>query len=110
MTEHDREYTLFVRPYARLRVAFSRDERGLGALSASIDYDRAGLPEVTDTEAPAPRGIEWRDLELDVYRDGERLLGGAPSDVDTEELVAYLERLNVYARRLARGLQRRREH
>lgn len=109
MNAHNHEYTLFARPYARLRVAFGRDDRGLAALSVSIDYDRAGLPEIAESEPPDPHEIGWQGLEFDVYRNGERLLDGTASDVDTEALLVRLEELSAYARRLGCGLKRRRD-
>jgi hypothetical protein len=110
---HDHDYAVVIRPYARVRVEADTRDGGLEALSAGIEYDRNGLGTTEDATNAATAtgggrpGIEWRDLSFDLYRNGERVLGGGTGDVDldTSEVLGYVDDLAVALSRLSRRLR-----
>lgn len=107
--EHDHDYAVVARPYVRVRVRADTTERGLDALSVTIDYDRSGVNppgEATDAPVGSGRDVEWRGLELAVYRDGERVLDSAGNiDLDTSEVLGYVDDLAMALGRLSRRLR-----
>ena len=118
MTDHDREYTLTVRPNATLHVAYSTDGGRLEDAFLAVEYGREGL----DDEGGSAEGIEWRGYEVALARDGENVLGsdieraldrGVDRVLDGEQSLVDRERLQRaagvagdYGRRAKAGLHK----
>jgi hypothetical protein len=105
---HDREYNeefeIVARPYFRARIAAAPGDGGLRAWSVALDYDAAGIAGLPGTADPSRAGIEWRGVEFDVYRNGERLLGEG-GDLDLSDVLGYVDDLAVALSRLSRRLR-----
>lgn len=109
MSERDHDYAVVVQPYVRVRVRADTTERGLDTLSVTIDYDRSGVSapgEEPNVAAGSGRDVEWRGLELAIYRDGEQVLDSTGNlDLDTSEVLGYVDDLAMALGRLSRRLR-----
>jgi uncharacterized protein YegP (UPF0339 family) len=118
MTDHDREYTLTVRPNATLHVAYTTDDGALQDAFLAVEYGRDGL------DGEVAEGIEWRGYEFALARDGETVLGsnieaaldrgvgvldGERSLVDSERVQRAAGVASGYGRRAKAGLENLRE-
>ncbi|WP_135825505.1 HVO_2922 family protein [Halorussus ruber] len=81
----DHEYTLVAHPRLRARLSYRSDDGDLAAASVEFDYRRderwteegtaVEVPTRADSaERPEKADIEWQDLSISLYRDGERVL------------------------------------
>lgn len=105
---HDHDYAVVARPYIQVRVRADTAERGLDALSVTLDYDRSGIStpgEGANTPAGSGRDIEPRELELALYRDGRRILDSEGIDLDTSEVLGYVDSVAMALGRLSRRLR-----
>lgn len=107
--DHDHDYAVVARPYVQVRIRADTGDQGLDAFSVTIDYDRSGVSapgEETDTAVDDRQDIEWRGLELAIYRDGTRLFDSKGSlDLDTSEVLGYVDDISIALGRLSRRLR-----
>jgi hypothetical protein len=99
--EHDHDYAIVARPYLRVRVVADTGNGGLSACSIALDYDENGVGELSESTGVDRAGFEWRGVEFDVYRNGERLLGDG-TDLDVSTVLGYVDDLAMALRRFSR--------
>ncbi|PSP76709.1 hypothetical protein BRC86_00060 [Halobacteriales archaeon QS_3_64_16] len=99
--EYDREYTLIAHPLLRIRLAADADTEGPEACSIAIDYDERGLDNLPERTTGGRSAVEWRGVEIDAYRHGDRVLEEG-IDLDTSEVLGYVDDLAEALGRLSR--------
>lgn len=102
--EYSHEYVLIARPSLRVRFAVDTRAGSLEACSVAFDYDEYGVDDPIGTTERVRPGIEWRGSEIEVYRNGERVLADG-LDVDTSEVLGYVDEVARLVSRLSRRVR-----